>query len=262
MSESFASPADQQAPNQSAAQPVDQPTDEGATSAAPAQPAAPAAQPAPQEFTMQAGDRTFKSQEDVVNHIQHSQSHIATLEAENADLRSQLADANAKLGELDDLKQQVNDLMKQMQSEPTDQQQSSQTGPISTEEVVKAVKGELQAEQQATIRETNFAKAKEAAQAKWGDEYLTKVQERASAIGLSVEDVDDMAKNKPAAFQSIILEQAPQAAQERPSPFADSSVKPPSGQQQPQPKPATPFSKMSMKDRAAEVQRRLEAAQS
>jgi len=256
MSESFASPADPQAPNQPAPAGVDQ--HQGEPNPAPAP--APAAEP--QQFNLQAGDRTFKSQDDVVSHIQHSQNHIATLEAENADLRSKLEAANAKLGELDDLKQQVNDLMNQMQEDPQ-QQQSSQTGPISVEEVVKTVKGELEKDATESTRVENWNKAKTAAHEKWGDEYLTKVQERASAIGLSVEDIDDMAKNKPMAFRRIILEEQERAAPERPSPFAESSVNVPGGNQQPQlPKPQTPFTKLSTKDRAAEVQRRLQAAQS
>lgn len=211
-------------------------------------------------FQLKAGDRTFNSQDDVTKHIEHAQGHISRLETENADLRNRLQEAESKLGEVDNLKEQVEALMKEVQKEQTGEE-SSQTGTIDVNGLVKAVKTELQQEALVSAAKSNFQKSKEAAEAKWGADYLTKIAERASELQLSVDDIDTMAKKSPAAFRKIILEEGDKPA-DRSSEFTDTSVNSVSmaNRNTQQPGPSTRFTKMSTKERAAEVQRRIKEA--
>ena len=207
-----------------------------------------------EQLSLKVGDRTFSSQEDLANHIQHAQTHISRLEQENADMR-------AKMAEFDTLKEQVNELLEEVRKpkESTSEGESSMTSTIDTEALVGQVKESLQKEQTKAVQEANFEKAKAAAQEAWGDTYLQKIAERAKDLDMPLKEVDRLAKQSPKAFSRIILEDSgtPKGdGTDIPRPSTRVTLP---GDQNGQEKPKTRFSRMNTMDRAAEVARRIEA---
>lgn len=139
------------------------------------------------------GDRAFRDRDSLVKHVSSAQEHIKTLEAERATDRQTL----------DELKAEVERLRKVAEAA------ASPTGKpdpvIDPDEVVSRTVAVLSQQEQAKVQAANLAAAVERAKQVYGDEFTQKVSEKAAALGMSLEEVDQMAKTKPALFDATFL---------------------------------------------------------
>lgn len=221
-------------------------------------------------FRLQVGDRVFTSEADVINHINHAQSHIRTIETENAGFRSTQEELNTLKGQMNELVQEIRATGSATQDagQQHTQEQSSQTGPIDqkalVQEVAKTVQGNMQQEQQQTKQARNEASAIQRAQEKFGDDFYQKITDRAADLEMPMEDVIHLARNRPTAFRRIILEEAEQSPQSNghagvvkssARALADGNVN--NGQQNESSKGKN-WMGMSSADKAADINRRIQ----
>ena len=207
------------------------------------------------------GDRTFQTAEEMANAWMHSQAHIQTLESE----RKQDREVLAKIPELES----ALDKLQQIQAAQVTQQQSGkteQTAGASNEELVNkaaqlaanAVKEHLKSDAQNEKDKNNFADCMSTATKVYGSDAVAKVRERAAQLGMSIVAVDALAKSSPAGWKQLFT---PDFKPNAGSPDVNAStLNTNNQQQQQQSEQPRNVMKMSSKERAAEVQRRLAEA--
>ncbi len=208
------------------------------------------------EFELKVGERTFNSKESVGEHITHSQTHIASLEAENKQLRESQVSLEQKVGEVDVIKEQVQTLLTEVQKNQHSDSPAS-TGTTDVNTLVAAVKESISADGVATNESKNWNDSSAAAKALWGDDYLGKIQSKADELGMSIAEVDRLAKKSPKAFKQMVLGVAPQKngnAAPTESSVSASALQASQGADEGKP---MKFTTASTKDRAADVARRI-----
>ena len=139
------------------------------------------------------GDRAFRDRDALVKHISSAQAHIQTLEAERAADRQTLAELKAEV-------ERLKKIADAAASAP-----AKDDPPFDPDEVVSRTVAVLSQQEQAKVQAANLAAAIERAKKAYGDEFTQKVNEKAAALGMTLEEVDLMAKTKPALFDATFL---------------------------------------------------------
>lgn len=139
------------------------------------------------------GDRAFRDREALVKHISSAQAHIQTLEAERAADRQTLAELKAEV-------ERLKKIADAAASAP-----DKGDPPFDPDEVVSRTVAVLTQQEQAKVQAANLAAAVERAKKAYGDEFTQKINEKAAALGMTLEEVDQMAKTKPALFDATFL---------------------------------------------------------
>lgn len=165
-----------------------------------------AADPAPL-FTV--GDRNY-DKDSAVKKIENADSHIATLEAESKAKDDELAQLRAQL----DQATKLEDALARLQS--TEQDNSSQpTSTTNTEVDLESLSQSLESklseklessldQRDRIIRESENEKASMvAAQKVFGEDYETKLREKAKALDMNDKDILDEARKSPAKFKAL-----------------------------------------------------------
>lgn len=152
------------------------------------------------------GERKY-DKEAAATKIQHADKHISTLEQELADLRKQL--------ELKTAQEEAKKAMSQAQTQTSTQpavQNTTETGKDGTD-LLSQVEQILQQRESVATKQTNLAKATEAAKAVYGDAYQQKLEETGRELGMSKADIVELASTKPQAFSRLfgLNTQAPAA---------------------------------------------------
>jgi hypothetical protein len=154
-------------------------------------------QQAPVEDWLVVGERKF-DKDSAAKKIEHADTHINKLQQELADLRKQL--------ELDQARKQAEISMQQVkQVEP--QQPAVQNTPVTSQgdetallSLVDKVLTQKATEQSANA---NLEQAVNAAKTVFGSEYQTKLEQMGKEFGMSKQDIVDLAKTKPQAFNRL-----------------------------------------------------------
>ena len=198
-------------------------------------------QPQKTELLFTVGDRTYNSTEEVVNKIQHQDSHIKTIEQENAELKAKLQEAQ----EQNNNNNKVDELLNKLDSN----EKADQTSQVSTEELANqaaqaAVNLIAQQNQQAT-RAQNAEAAEQAARKAYGDKYNEVIMSKGKELGMSVAQVNQLAETSPAAFANLFLNVEDNAG---PGPSRGDHVQDPNPAQQ---KQSINWNKLSHKERMA-----------
>ena len=202
-------------------------------------------------------DRVFHTQEDVIKYYKNANSHISKLEQE-AKARAEEEEALRKAAE-DNLsaRELLEGIRKASTSKP-----SSETPSMSQEEIVaetvriakQEMSEQLKSEAQKALEEKHLAEATEKAKQCYGSEYLDKVLEVGKQHGLNGAQITNLAKVSPDAFAKLFLPEQKETAGPTSTEFNTSSFN-----QQSNDKPV-PFMKMiTVSEKAAEVQRRIQA---
>jgi len=152
------------------------------------------------------GERKY-DKEAAATKIQHADKHISTLEQELADLRKQL--------ELKTAQEEAKKAMSQAQTQTSTQpavQNTTETGKDGTD-LLSQVEQILQQRESVATKQTNLAKATEAAKTVYGDAYRQKLEETGRELGMSKADIVELASTKPQAFSRLfgLNTQAPAA---------------------------------------------------
>jgi hypothetical protein len=178
----------------------------------------PAGQQAPQpDHAANLAGLTAEQLAAIVKRDQHAQEHIRRLEDEArqrreqeqaiADRLTQLEAELSKRASLEEL------LAKREGAQPN--KSDSQTPAVDVDSVVQRVLSTMEQKTVAERTKANRAAAVEAAKSVYGDSYKQKVEETAKELGMTLNDVDDLAGRSPQAFARMFGLQA-QADKRRP----------------------------------------------
>lgn len=236
--------------------------DQPGTPADPTQAAAdkPAAQApaadAPADHTsvfLVAGERAFRSADDVVKNIENAQSHISTLEAERAADREKLAAIKAENERLRKIEEGLDGRNNSGNDDQTDQLSKDE---LAAQAAVAAV-DIMKQNQNKEVQEDNLAQAEAAAKEAYGDQYVTKIDEIAKGLNMTLAAVDQLGKTSPGAFKRLFLPAEPG----KPHVPSSGSVNVPAGDmQQGAQAPSGNVTKMRERERIAHVKDRMSAA--
>lgn len=163
-----------------------------------------------QSVFMVVGERAYRTQDDVVNKLNHADQHIATLESERDADRQTIKNQETEIGTL---KAEVERLTKIVDALPGGKDTNAvtsgkeqQTAIPSKEELVKDVLDEMQAKTTAEQRKANHTACIEAAKKKFGDGNVDAEVERiAGDLGMSVDQVVQLAAHSPKGFNKLFL---------------------------------------------------------
>ncbi len=198
-----------------------------------------------------AGERAFRDPDSAVKHIEHAQSHIATLEKERDADRKTIAELQAENERLKKIADAI--------GSHTNPGKDVQTEHLSKEELAKhaaeLAAGLIQSQQTEKAKNANLDAALKLAEATYGDKYKAVVAEKATALGLSLPAVDALAKDSPDAFKRLFIEEKKGSGfQPTRGTVNTASLNQQSGENQPR-----NITKMKEKDRMAYVASLLKA---
>lgn len=200
-----------------------------------------------------AGDRAFRSADDVVKNIENAQSHITTLEAERAADREKLAESEAELERLRKITDSLDGRNASGNAGQTDQLSKDE---IATQAAVAAVEL-INQNHTAEEKKANLAAAEAAAQEAYGDQYVAKIKEIAGKHNMTLAAVDKLSETSPSAFKQLFLP----AEAGQPHVPSTGSVNLPGGQQEQQPNTdGKNVVKMRERQRISHVTDRMKAA--
>lgn len=204
-----------------------------------------------EQVFLKVGDRAFKTKEDAERHVTSAQEYITKLEN---DFKSS-TDLIAKQEELLRQQRNIDDVLNKI-AERDSSGNAEATPQFSKDELLAdALDAFEQRQQQRTVeqqRNANAAMVRETLSKAYGDKLDEVVQKVAGDNGLSIEDAADMATKHPKVFLKMFDTQARSTAKP-----TQSSVNT-QGFTVPQEAPFRSIKRMGMKERAAEVQRRLQ----
>lgn len=142
-----------------------------------------------------AGDRAFRTKDDVVNNIAHAQGHIQTLEGETRTLR----------GENDTLKAENENLKRTMEALENKSGKEEQTATPSKDEIVSAAADEIENRNKANVEAANLQAAMDSAKNAYGENFNEKINELAKKNNMTINAVNYLAKMSPDAFSKLFL---------------------------------------------------------
>jgi len=170
-----------------------------------AEPQQPVAEPQVSELeallkgiTDPTGRQKYNDPVTAINALGHSQEHIQTLEATNKELQDKLEALQADL----QTRQSVEDALSTALNSNQPQEQNSAS--LNPEDVQKMVFGYLQQHQQQATAQTNRAQFENSLREAYGDSYSAKVEAKAAALGIPVQNVVSLAEQSPAAAIAML----------------------------------------------------------
>lgn len=204
-----------------------------------------------EQVFLKVGERTFKTKEDAERHVTTAQQYIEKLEN---DFKSS-TDLIAKQEELLQKQRNIDDIMEKI-AERDSSGNAEATPQLSKDEVIAdALRAFEQHQQQMTEaqkRQENARMVRETLEKSYGDKLDEVVQKVAGDNGLSLEEAADMATKHPKVFMKMFDAQPRTTAKPTHSSVNTQAFT------APEEKPFRSIKRMGMKERAAEVQRRLQ----
>ena len=171
-------------------------------------------QPTVTEDWLVVGERKF-DKDAAAKKIEHADTHINKLEQELAELRKQI--------ELDQARKQAQQAMettKQVEPQAPVVQNTTVTPQGDETALLSLVDQVLVRKEQESLQKKNLETAVQAAKSVYGDQYQAKLEQIGTELGMSKQDIADLAKNKPQAFNRLFgLTNQPQ-----PKPSVSSTV--------------------------------------
>lgn len=151
-----------------------------------------------QGFSLTVEGREYKSIDEVAKKIENAELHIQRIEAENAEFRTKLSEAN-----------QVEEVLERISKV---EQQATDTSGLTPEQVQNIVGEQLTAKEQQDMRAANQDACHKAYVAKYGDNYMEVMQNQAKELGMTLEEVDEIASTNPKLFAKTFIGELKPAA--------------------------------------------------
>lgn len=190
------------------------------------------------------GERAFATMEDVKTKITNQDQHITDIEGENATLRAQLEEAN----KLSDVSKSLEDVLNK---------DKDKDDGLTLDQIRTLVSDEVSTGKKQDLAEANSALCQKQAQTAYGDDFIVKMQEIATEVGLSMEEVDKLAEGNPRLFARTFLPST--QAKEAPAPSHTSTIRTSSFQDIPKGNEMKPVLSLNSKERTAQYVALLEA---
>lgn len=145
------------------------------------------------------GEPKYKSVQDALKALQHSQEYIPTLKQTKDELEAQLQAVSAKAAKVDALEAVVQELTQKMNTAaPTS------TAGMSEEQVAELVNRTLSRTQQEAVQRTNTQSVVEALKKNFGDKAEEVFYNKAKELGMSVAEFNAMAAKTPKAVIELV----------------------------------------------------------
>ncbi len=219
-------------------------TDPQATAAAPEGVASNQDQSSDQNVALIVGERAFTTMEDVKTKIVNADQHINDIEAENATLRTQLDEANVKL----ETSTSLDEVLKS--------KEDNKDVGLTPDQIKELVGGEVTNISKANTRDANRAQCLGKAEESYGKDFIVKMQEVATSVGMNMEEVDKMAESNPKLFARTFLPNEP--SKEAPAHSHTSTIRTSNFQDTPRDSDIKPVLSLTSKERTAQLLRQLE----
>lgn len=147
----------------------------------------------PEELQNLVGeDKKYKSVEDALKSIPHSQQHISQLEQELAEMRERLESART----VDDILDQINQPKQEEHKEPERKQESPQ---LSQDDIARIVDSRISEQERMQTAHQNQQAVVERMQELYGDKAEETYVHRAEELGVPVEWLNETASKSPQA---------------------------------------------------------------
>lgn len=148
----------------------------------------------------EAGEQKYKTVEDAIKALGHSQAFIEQLKQEAATARAEAERAKAEASKIAEMEKAVQELLQGSKQPPA---QATPPNVIDEASIANIVQKTLTETQQKTVREQNLSQVVKKLQEKFGatveDEFYGKAQE----LGFSKAEINDLAAKSPAAVFRI-----------------------------------------------------------
>lgn len=149
----------------------------------------------PEELANLVGEgKKYKTVEDALKSVPHSQEHINRLENELSELRE---DLNKRLNSEETLKQ----ILEKQQGSEGQETPSDPVTPDAIKDLVKSTYEELTQEEK---QKQNIQTVESALESKWGDKTVETLKAKANELGVSVQFMRDTAAHSPTAFFNLV----------------------------------------------------------
>ena len=158
------------------------------------------------------GEPKYRSVEDGLTALKHSQEHISKLTAERTQLEQELATLRSKVTEIDTLQEAVNKLTQR-------QQESAPQNQFDEEKVANLVDTRLTLRQQQEAAMINQQSVARTLQEKYGEKARETFYQKGSELGYSADEFEALAASKPKAVLTmlgIVGEATPKSAPNSP----------------------------------------------
>lgn len=143
----------------------------------------------------------------VLKRDQHAQEHIRRLEAEAAERKARDQELVDRLAHLEQELNKRASLEELLARKASGEQQPDKSGvetkPLDVDSVVTKVLQSMEQKTKAERAKANRVAAIEAAKSVYGDSYMQKVGETAKELGMTLQEVDDLAGRSPQAFARV-----------------------------------------------------------
>lgn len=142
------------------------------------------------------GEQKYKTVEDAIEALKHSQEFIKTLKTEKSEIETKLQSMSGELEKRQSVEDVVNRLMNKTQtSEP--KSDPTPVDSLNEEKVIDLVKGVLQENNKTTQQENNLNTVLSNLTEKFGDKAKQVVQTKAKELDMTPDDFKELAKTKP-----------------------------------------------------------------
>lgn len=149
----------------------------------------------PEELAELVGEgKKYKSVEDALRSVPHSQEHINRLERELSELRE---DLDKRLNSEEALKQ----ILEKKKGSEGEETPSDAITPDAIKDLVKSTFNEVTQEEK---QKSNIQTVEEALQNKWGEKTVETLKAKAAELGVSVQFMRDTAASSPKAFFNLV----------------------------------------------------------
>lgn len=155
---------------------------------------------ADQLSTIQRDDGTpkYDSVDKALEALKHTQQHVATLESESKVLRDELANSKLEL----DKRASVEDVVSRLAASKGQEQTATQDNPpqsqgLDDEAVQELVQKALHQNERENALVSNLSTVNEALLNGFGEKTQEVVSSKADQLGISVDELKDLSKNKP-----------------------------------------------------------------
>jgi hypothetical protein len=158
------------------------------------------------EIKNERGEPKYKTVQDALNALKHSQEYIPTLKQTKEELEARLQKAEEKAAQVERLEQAVLEL--------TQKSTTSQSTPagMSEEDIAKLVERTLTQTQQKEVQKQNLSVVVDAMKERFGEKAEEIFYGKANELGLSVQEFNALAAKTPKAVLKLIgVEDKPKA---------------------------------------------------
>lgn len=161
------------------------------------------------------GEPKYKTVQDALNALAHSQAFIPTLMSEKKTLEQELATLREQASKAASIEDVLSKLTANNEKKP--EEQTPPASGLSAEAVAELVRRELQAVNSQTQAKANYDNVQNTLKQKFGDKVRESVAAKAQELGTTVEQLGELAKSSPAMVLALFNTAKPSSTPTPPS---------------------------------------------